>query len=214
MPAAYYRDALLLALGGTGALILLSRASQWVSNAWSTEAQSLGAQLPQTFDTLLPAAFLISSAVTSPLFVVGLVALAAGFVAWLGHATQSAALNRALQGLLLVAFAFAMMDAWGSAADFAKKFALELIATVALVWGVMCLFRFNMLAYFLMAAFSALLAGAMQLLQQPETFLQLNGYLSAGAAALLLMWPLLGWLRAKPQRADIGISTGDDSSLG
>lgn len=214
MPATYYRDALLLALGGTGALLLLGRASALVSRAWPTDAPALGAQSPQTFDTLLPAAFLVSGAVTWPLFAVGLVAIAAGFVAWLGRATESSALNRALQALLLIALAFAMMSAWGSPADLAKKFLLQLVTLAVLAFGVARVFRFNMLAYFLLAALGTLLSGAVESLRQPETFLRLNGYVVAGAAALLLAWPLLGWLRAKPQDADNGISTGGEYPLG
>jgi len=61
--------------------------------------------------------------------------------------------------------------------------------------------RLNLLGYFLVLAIPTLLIGASELLGQPNAFYHQQGYLALAALALLLLWPLSGWLRGKQQEA-------------
>jgi hypothetical protein len=53
--------------------------------------------------------------------------------------------------------------------------------------------RFNILACFLIAAGTFLLAGASELLGQPDVFYRANGLAVLLALFLLLAWPLTAW---------------------
>jgi hypothetical protein len=53
--------------------------------------------------------------------------------------------------------------------------------------------RFNLLGLFLVAACSALVAAAGELVTQPNSFYRANGYVILAGAVLLLAWPLLSW---------------------
>ncbi len=99
---------------------------------------------------------------------------------------------------LLVAVALA--GDWGSPADFAQQVLVELIILGVLWWGVIRVVRFNLLAYFLVAATVTLTGAATRLLQQPNPFFRANGYAVVGAALALLAWPLVAWLRAPAAR--------------
>jgi hypothetical protein len=67
------------------------------------------------------------------------------------------------------------------------------VVLVVLVLGVARLVRFNMLGYFLIAAATALLAGAVKLIPQPNGFYGANGYVVVLVLAGLLGWPLAKW---------------------
>src|SRR5262249_4475579 len=43
MPKHYYRDALLIGLGGTGALVALGRTTEWIGSRWTTQHRAIGA---------------------------------------------------------------------------------------------------------------------------------------------------------------------------
>jgi hypothetical protein len=202
MPAWYYRDGLLLGLGGAGALVILARAVGQLDRLWATPRAAVEAASFEILNPLLPAGSLMASAVTAGLFVVGLVALIAGSVALL---RQSAAPGtaQALQFGLLLLLAVALVGSWGSPVDFAKQVLLQAILLAAYAFGVARLFRFNMLGYFLLAAFGSLALGAAELLQHPQSFVRWNGYATAAAALLLLVWPLSGWLKGEQRRPSV-----------
>ncbi|MBI3668991.1 MAG: CPBP family intramembrane metalloprotease [Acidobacteria bacterium] len=189
MPAAYYRDAFWVALAGSGALLGLARLPFLLARIWPTARKGLEASLPTGFDAYLPAAQVIGGAVSSGLFMAGLVALAAGFIA--GYLRQSW-----MQFGLVLLLAVVRASDWGSPADFAKKVLFQLIAVGIAWWGVTRLVRFNLLAYFLLAACVTLAGAAAQLLQQPNEFFRVNGIAVVAAAVALLAWPLVGWRRA------------------
>jgi membrane protease YdiL (CAAX protease family) len=189
MPASYYRDAFVLALGGIGFWAGFGRLRILLERSWPTERYALSASVMEGLDRLLPAATFIAGAVTAGLVVAGAIGLAAGFM-------RVYLPRRILQiGLLLLA-AVVTLGRSASPADFAKSY-LWAVLTLLVVWlGVMHLFRFNLLAYFVLAAGLALSSTGVQLLRQPAEFYLLNGYAVIVALLALLAWPLVAWRRA------------------
>ena len=53
--------------------------------------------------------------------------------------------------------------------------------------------RFNVLGYFLLAAIFALVPAAMELMEQPNSYLHANGYAVIAMALAILAWPLIRW---------------------
>ncbi len=188
MPAAYYRDALCLALAGTGIFLGLARLPFFLARVWPAARRTLEAGLPPGFDSYFPAVQAIGGAVWSGLFWAGLIALAAGFVA---DCFRAAWMRFGLALLL----ALALMGDWGSPADFVQKIFLELIVLGVVWWGVTRVVRFNLLAYFLLVVTIALSGAAVGLLRQPNPFLRANGYAVIAALLALLVWPLASWTR-------------------
>ena len=70
------------------------------------------------------------------------------------------------------------------------------IAIFAALWlSVKHIVRFNVLGYFLLAAMTALVPDAIELLAQPNAYFRANGYAVIVFAIALLAWPLMFWLR-------------------
>ena len=189
MPAAYYRDAFWLGLAGTGVVLGLARLQFLLARIWPTAKKALGDGLPAGLDLYVPAASAIGSAVLAGLFVTALVAVAAGFVA--GYVRQ-----RWQQLGLVLCLAVVMSGGWGSPADFAKKVLVQLAVLGVYWWAVTRVVRFNLLAYFLVAASVALVGAADGLLRQPNEFFRANGYAVVVALLALLAWPLVEWRRS------------------
>ncbi len=205
MPGAYYRDAFCVALGGTGALLGLSRLPHLLARVWPAAQRTLEASLPSGLDGYLPAAQAIAQAVGSVwgggLFMAGYIALAAGFLA--GYVRQ-----RWLRLGLVLLLAVALAGDWGSPGDFAKRVLEQLLFLAVVWWGVTRVVRFNLLAYFLVAATIALVGTAGALLQQPNGFFRANGYAVVAALLALLAWPLIAWLRSPSPPADLAAPSG------
>ena len=126
----------------------------------------------------------------------GLVALVASFFAS----------TIRLRWVRYVAFALAAASAvggsWWDSADFVKQLIAAVVLLSVLVFGVAKIVRFNLLGYFLLLMTLALMSGAGELLEQPDRFYRANGYGLAAVLILLLLWPLVSWLRtAKPAAA-------------
>jgi len=201
MTPSYYRDAFVVALGGATALLGLARLPALLSRVWPTAQKSLAASVPSGLDFLVPAAQEIGGSIAYGLFVVGAIALTAGFVA--GY------LRRWWLKLgFVVLLALVQAGQWGSSADFAKRVLLELVILALAWWGVALVVRFNLLAYFLIAATVTLTGAATRLLQQPNPFFRANGYAVAGAALALMAWPLVAWLRAPAARDSLAGPAG------
>jgi len=117
----------------------------------------------------------------------GIVMAVASFVA--AHLRQPL-----LRVSLLVAGALALTGGgWGSQADLGKQFLGRLILLSVVVFGVQRLMRFNILGCFLVAASTALVSSAAELLGQPDSFYRANGYAVLLALVLLFAWPLAAW---------------------
>jgi hypothetical protein len=196
LPAEYFRDALGIGLGGAAGLFGLGRLLTAASNYWPTVHRSLPASFGQEFDAIVPAASILGGTLIHGLFMTGIVVAVASFVA--AHVRHPL-----LRISLLVAGALAVTGGgWGSPADLGKQFLGRLILLSVLVFGVQRLMRFNILGCFLVAASTALVSSAAELLGQPDSFYRANGYAVLLALVLLFSWPLAAWrLRSTPSPA-------------
>jgi hypothetical protein len=188
MPARYYRDALLIGLGGAGALIGLQSLLHAISQHWPTAHRSTEASFGTNFDAFVPAASILGTATLHTLLFTGGVALIAAFIAAQLRATWMRAVTFLLATLAL------MPNNWGSPADFVKQWLAELILLSVLAFGVRYVMRFNILGCFLVLATTALTMDAAELLGQPDRFYRLNGYAVISGLVVLLAWTLLAWL--------------------
>jgi membrane protease YdiL (CAAX protease family) len=187
MPAPYYRDTFCIALGGSGALIALSRLFAAFETVWPTMHRGTGASFGQNYDAILPAASVIGSAVLRSLYVTGAIAVIGSFIA-------AQVKQPILRVLVLIFAALALVGGnWGDPADFAKQFVMRLIWVAALAAGVRWVMRFNILGGFLVVACMLLLGAAVDLLAQPNPFYRANGIALVAGLVLLLGWPLLAW---------------------
>jgi hypothetical protein len=186
-PAEYYRDALWIGLGGAGGLLALQRILAFASSYWPTIHRSLPAAFGQDFDAVLPAGAVLGGTLTHGLFMTGVVAAVAAFVAAQVRQTW-------LRVLLLLGGALALVGGgWGDPADLGKQFFARLILLAVLALGVQYVMRFNILGCFLVVAGTSLFAGAAELLAQPDSFYRMNGYAVLLMLLLLFAWPLAGW---------------------
>ena len=187
MPAAYYRDALWIGLGGAGALLGLQTLMQAASQHWPTAHRSAEAGFGADFGATLPAASILGSTLLHALMLAGVVALIASFIA-----AQLRARWMRFLAFLLGALALAG-STWGSPADFAKQWLAQAIFLGVIVFGVRRVMRFNIMGCFLVLATLALVGAAAELLPQPDAFYRANGYAVLLMLALLLAWPLVAW---------------------
>src|SRR2546422_10201703 len=97
---------------------------------------------------------------------------------------------------LILCLAVAMSGGWGSPADFAKKVLVQLAVLGVYWWGVTRVVRFNLLAYFLVAASVALVGAAGGLLRQPNEFFRDHGYAVVSSLLAMLASPLVEWRRS------------------
>ncbi|MGH9795259.1 MAG: CPBP family intramembrane glutamic endopeptidase [Candidatus Acidiferrales bacterium] len=193
----YYRDAVLLALGGAGALALYGRLMMQAERIWPTAKADVMAASYEALQPQLPAVAGLASAVLAGLFLVGLVAVAVGSFAWLGRVTKSDSTARAIQVALLMVMVLVMIGSWGGPADYAKQAILQVGLLALIAWGVARVLRFHMLAYFLLAVVGTLASVAGELLQHTDGFVRWNGYGAAAAAVAFVAWPLVAWWRAR-----------------
>jgi len=194
MPREYYRDAFFIGAGGTAGLIALSRATEWAFRHWQTPHRAFPANFGLDFDAYAPGVSISAESVLHGLMWAGLIAAVGGFIS--AHLKSPL-----LRVLFYVAVSLAMVGGWGSPVDFVKQWLAQLIFVAVVVFGVSRVVRLNLLGYFLVLAIPTLLIGASELLGQPNAFYHQQGYLALAALALLLLWPLSGWLRGKQQEA-------------
>jgi hypothetical protein len=191
MPAAYYRDALWIGLGGAAALLGLQTVLQTASQHWPTVHRSAEASFGSNSDAILPGAAAFGATLQHSLVITGLVALASSFIA----ADLRA---RWMRFLVFLFGALAIVGSnWGSPADLAKQWLAQVIFLAVLVFGVRRFMRFNILGCFLVVALTSLVEAAVELLSQPDTFFRANGYAVVLFLLVLVAWPLLAW-RARP----------------
>jgi membrane protease YdiL (CAAX protease family) len=191
MPSVYYRDAAWIGVCGTAGILGVRRLIEFLDSHWPTVHRSLPLSLGQNFDATLPAGAFAGSALIGSLFVTGLIAFTAAFVASVIRA-------RWLRFLFFVlgVMVFAGSD-WGNGTDFAKRCVGSAILLGVIIFGVRRVMRFNVLGGLLVAALLSLLGAATQLLGQPDAFYRTNGYAVILLIGLLLALPLSAWrLRA------------------
>jgi membrane protease YdiL (CAAX protease family) len=187
MPGVYYRDALLIGLGGTAGLLGLERLLAVASTHWPTVHRYLDVSLGQDFDAVFPAASILGGTVLGGLRMTAYIVVIASFVA-------ARIKSIWLRVLLFLVGALAFVGgSWGTPADFAKQFLACLILLGVLVLGVRFVMRFNLLGCFLVIAGMGLATGAAELLTQPDAFYRNNGYAVLLALILFFVWPLAAW---------------------
>jgi membrane protease YdiL (CAAX protease family) len=187
MPGTYYRDALWMGVGGTAALIGLSRISAVVTAHWPTAHRAVEAAFGGDYDAKLPVAAIFGEVLLRALMYTGMVAVVASFVAIYVKPLWMRLLLFAGAALALVG------SSWGTPADFVKQFLAGAVVLAVLIFGVTRIVRFNMLGYFLVAAGTSLLGGAVKLISQPDGFYRWNGYAVLVGLAALMAWPLVAW---------------------
>lgn len=187
MPGVYYRDALWIGVCGAAGFLGVRRLIEFISVHWPTVHRSLPFSLGQNFDAVLPSGAILGGALVSSLFLTGVIAFVAAFVAsvvrarWLRFA------------LFLSGAMFLTGSGWGNGMDFAKQFLAEAILLGVIVFGVRRVMRFNVLGCLLAVALLTLLAAAAQLLGQPNAFYRANGYAVIAMMLLVLAGPLSAW---------------------
>ncbi len=191
MPGTYYRDALFIGLGGTAAWAGLDAISKWSYQHWPSAHQAAGASFGANLDSAIPAVAIIGNALRGGLTLTALVALAATFVASVIRPIWMRAGVFALAVLTLGGFA----SNWSDPLDVIKKMVIGAIWIVAIDVTIRYVIRFNVLGYFLILVGLALLAGAGELLHQPDHFYRANAYGVVMALVALFLWPLFAWGR-------------------
>ena len=187
MPAPYYRDALWIGLGGAAGLMGLESALQIISRFWPTIHRGTPAPVGTNFDAIIPSAAIFGTTLRDSLLYIGVVALAASFIA----AKMRPLWMRTL--LFLLGTLVPVGANWGNAADFAKQWVMQAIVFSVLVAGVVWIMRFNLLGGLLIIAAISLVDGASELLGQPDNFYRANGYVVVLLLVLALAWPILAW---------------------
>jgi membrane protease YdiL (CAAX protease family) len=188
MPAAYYRDAFWIGLGGAAALLGLQTVLQTASQRWPTVHRFTDASFGSNFDAVLPGAAALGAVLQHSLLFTGIVALAASFISAELRARWMRFLAFLLGALAIVAV---VGGNWGSPADLAKQWLAQVIFLAVLVFGVRRVMRFNILGCFLVLALTSLVGVAVELLSQPDTFFRANGYAVVLLLVVLVAWPLL-----------------------
>ena len=190
MPREYYRDALFIGVGGTAALVALARTTEWAFGYWHTPHRAFPAAFGSDFDCYVPGLALWAAAILRGLALTAAVAAIGGFIL----ARSKAPLIRAL---LFLGASLALVNGWGSAADFLKQWIAQLVLLAVVVFGVTRLARMNLLGYFLVLTIPPLILGTEELLSQPNAYYHQQGYLALVALLALLVWPLGAWLASE-----------------
>ena len=197
MPAAYYRDALFIGLGGTAAWVALDTILKWANQHLPGAQAGAAANLGTNLDALFPAAAILGSTVRSGLTVTALVAITAAFIAGVIRQKWLRALVLVLAVLALGGF----VANWHDPMDVVKKIAIAAVWIGAVDVAVRYLVRFNVLGYFLIVAGLFLLSGAGEMLRHPDYFYRANGYGVLAALVVLFGWPLVAWRRGHTGKA-------------
>jgi hypothetical protein len=186
MPAEYYRDAFFIGAGGSAFLIGMRRLLDFGLAWWPTMHRGIPSSFGEAYDAIYPGIGILGGAALRGLLTTGLLCLVAAFVC-------AEIRVRWVQIALLLAAAAALVTNWGSTGDFLQQFLISTLSLTGVAFGIRYLVRFNILGLFLIVACTWLLAGAAELITQPNSFYRANGYAILVGVILLLAWPLVTW---------------------
>jgi hypothetical protein len=102
-----------------------------------------------------------------------------------------------MRAALLILYAILMATNVATPDAFLREALFNFVVAAALWYGITRLARFNVFGYFLLAAMTALIPAAVELLEQPNAYLRSNGYAVLAMALAMLAWPLLRWQRSE-----------------
>jgi membrane protease YdiL (CAAX protease family) len=187
MPPEYFRDAACVAMFGTAAILGLGRLPELFAR-WPLVQHTLESAVPQGLDPLNPAIGTLATGILRSFLMPGMIAIGAALIAaYIRPRWMRAGL------VVLVAVLFATNAA--TPGTFLREAAFH-VAVIVVVWlSVKHIVRFNVLGYFLLAAMTEFISGAVELLAQPNAYFRANGYAVIAFAIALLAWPLFSWLR-------------------
>jgi len=187
MPKVYYRDAVLIGLGGTAAGVGLDAISKWAYQHLPGAPEGAAASFGANLDAIFPAAAILGSGVRGGLTYTALAAITAAFIAGMIRAKWQRASFFVLAVLTLGGFS----ANWHDPMDVAKKMIIGAVWIAVIDLAARYVIRFNLLGYFLILAGLALLGGAGEMLQQTDYFYRANGYGVLVGLVILYGWPLV-----------------------
>jgi len=187
LPSLYYRDALIIAVGGSAGYLGIRRVVEVLGQHWPTIHRSVAAAIWPDFGANYPGGAAAGSAVLAGLYRAGvLFTIVAMFSALMKQ--------RWLRFLLFLLGAAALAGSdWGNGADFAKQFVSAAVLLAVIFVAIRRVIKFNVLGGVLAVACMSLLGSAAQLLGQPNAFYRTNGYIVLMVLVVLLAWPLAVW---------------------
>jgi membrane protease YdiL (CAAX protease family) len=187
MPGVYYRDALIIAIGGSAGFLGIRRVVEALAQHWPTIHRSLTAAIWPDFGANYPSGAAAGGAVLAGLYRAGLFfAIVAMFSALIKQ--------RWLRFLFFLLGAASLVGGdWGNGADFAKQFVGQAVLLAVILVAVRRIVKFNVLGGVLAVAGMSLAGAAVELLAQPNTFYRTNGYVVLLVVVAILAWPLVIW---------------------
>jgi membrane protease YdiL (CAAX protease family) len=183
----YYRDAFCVAVFGLGAIAGMARLPGLLAR-WPLVRHTLGAAVPDGLDVLNPAIGTMASGILRSFLITGMVATAVALVAEYIR-------PRWMRAGMVVLVAVLLATNAATPGTFFREAAFHVAIFVAMWLGVKHIVRFNVLGYFLLAAVTMLVPGAVELIAQPNAYFHANGYAVIAFTAALLAWTLSSWLR-------------------
>jgi membrane protease YdiL (CAAX protease family) len=187
MRAEYYRDAVCAATFGAAAILGLGRLPGLFAR-WPLVRHTLDSVAPEGLDTLNPAIGTLATGILRSFLMPGMIAIGAALIA---AYIRPRWMRAGMAGLVAVLFATNA----ATLGTFLREAAFHVVVIIVLWSGVKHIVRFNVLGYFLLAAMTEFISGAVELLTQPNAHFRANGYAVIAFAVALLAWPLLSWLR-------------------
>jgi membrane protease YdiL (CAAX protease family) len=193
LPGVYYRDAILIMLCGWGIVAGFGRLRDFGAAIWPVAHYGFPARVSEGLDANWPGLSALATAIIFSILAAGVIALVLGFTA--GYLRRAS-----IQWLVLAALAIFSVPRWGSAGDFVQTALLAFLELAVIWWGAARLARLNLLGYFLLAMLLSLTPAIDSLLRQPNAYFRTNGVILIGAAAFLIVLPLV--LRRGAARRD------------
>lgn len=193
LSGSYYRDAVLVMLGGWCVFAGLSRLRDLVAQIWPVARNPFSASVPAGLAANWPALSALANSVIDSFLAVGIIVLVLGFAALYLRQLW-------IQALLLASLAIFSVPRWGSRGDFVQSAVLGFLELAIIWWGARYVARLNLLGYFLLAMLLALSPAIGDLIRQPNTFYRTNGAILIAAVAFLLILPLVWWYAAARRR--------------
>jgi len=183
----YYRDALCVAVFGVASIAGITRLPGLFAR-WPLVRHTLGAAVPEGLDAWNPAIGALATGILRSFLIPGMIAIIVALVA-------AYIRLRWMRAGMVVLVAVLLATNAATPGTFLWEAAFHVAIFAALWLSVKHIVRFNVLGYFLLAAMTALVPDAIELLAQPNAYFRANGYAVIVFAIALLAWPLMFWLR-------------------